>query len=68
MWNSYSDSIEVGSDLIFIQVKCFDSPEGCAAIQQDLSRLESWAERNLMKLNEGKYRVLDLCSNNPMHQ
>jgi len=25
------------------------TPEGCAAIQCDLSRLESWVERNLMK-------------------
>jgi len=31
-----------------------DTPAGCAAIQQDLNRLESWAERNLMKLNQGK--------------
>jgi len=44
-----------------------DTLEGCAAIQRDLNRLEKWADKNLMKCNEGKCKILLLRRNNPMH-
>ena len=44
-----------------------DIPEGCAAIQQDVSRLESWAGMKLMRFNMSECRVFHMGRNNHMH-
>ncbi|GAB0178538.1 mitochondrial enolase superfamily member 1 [Grus japonensis] len=43
-----------------------DTPEGHAAIQRNLHRLEKWVDRNFMKFNKGKCKVLQ--RNNPRYQ
>ena len=58
--SKFADDIKLGG--------VADTPEGCATIQQGLDRLESWAERNLMRFKKGKHRVLHLGRNNHMHQ
>jgi len=45
-----------------------DTMKGCAAIQEDLDRLDNWTERTLMKFSKGKCRVLHLRRNNSMHR
>lgn len=45
-----------------------DAAESTATIQREISRLEKWADRNIMKLNKGKYKVLRLKRNNSIHQ
>ncbi|GAB0186379.1 mitochondrial enolase superfamily member 1 [Grus japonensis] len=43
-----------------------DTPDDCAAIQRDLR--QKWPDRNCMKFNKGKCKVLHLGRNNLMHQ
>lgn len=42
------------------------TPEGCAAIQRDLSRLEEGAERNIRASNKVKYKALHLGRKNQL--
>lgn len=44
-----------------------DTPDGGTAIQRDLSRLEEWENRNLLKCEKGKCKVLHLGRNNTIH-
>ena len=45
-----------------------DRAEGCGAIQRALDRLESWAERTVLKLKKGKCRVLALGRAKPPYE
>lgn len=49
------------------KLRVTDPPDGCAAIQQDLDRVEKWTERNLINFNEGRYKALHLRRNNLKH-
>lgn len=42
-----------------------DVPKRCADIQTDLSRVEKWAEGNLVKINKGKCKALHLKKEEP---
>lgn len=44
--------------------EAFDAADGHAALQRDLSRLEKWADRKLMKFKKGKCKVLHLSRSN----
>lgn len=58
--NKVADDMRLGGEA--------DTPGGCASTQQDLDRLESWVQRNLVKFSKDKFRVLNLRKNNPPHQ
>lgn len=45
-----------------------DIPEGCAANQRALITLQKWADKDLMKINRGKYNVLRQVENNLLNK
>lgn len=55
-WNEPSASLLMGERLGGMA----DTPEDAAAVQQDLDGLENCAERNPMRFNKGKCKVLHL--------
>ncbi|GAB0183672.1 cAMP-dependent protein kinase inhibitor alpha [Grus japonensis] len=42
-----------------------DTSEGRATLQEDLDKLEEWANKNLMKFSKDKCKVLHLGKHNP---
>ena len=75
MFNIFINNLDEGIESTLIKVFDYtnlrglaDTPKSCATIQQDLDRLKSWAERNLLRFNKSKCRVLHLGKNNCMCQ
>ncbi|KAK4808476.1 hypothetical protein QYF61_005793 [Mycteria americana] len=58
--NKFADDTKLGG--------AADTPECCAAIQRDLNRMEKWANKNLLKFNNGKCKILHMGRNKPMHK
>jgi len=72
LFNLFVNGLDDGTESKFVNNtklgRLVDISNGCAALQRDLNTPEKRANRNLMRLSEGKCKVLQLGRSNPRHQ
>jgi len=64
--NDLDEAVEFADDIKLRGGYKTDTPDRCAAMQKDCAKLENWTERNLMKFNKEKCKVLPV--NNAIRQ
>ncbi|KAJ7404583.1 hypothetical protein BTVI_71916 [Pitangus sulphuratus] len=69
-YNLCINDLDEGADVMFTHDTKLggvaDTLEGCGALKKDPDSLERPAERNYLKFNEGKCKLLHLGRNNPV--